>query len=177
MNRFLVGLLFGLLLGILLATAGLAAAADWSIKLIVNGKEIQCDVPPQLINGRVLVPARFVAEPLGAKVEWDDARNAVRVMSKYNISSQGGTETMSSNNWISLDELIDAGFSASWGGDRPEGKFGKNGKQVSFHIPRFLNGESIKIIETDQGQQLTLKIINGRAYFLYDELINMGLLP
>jgi len=58
------------------------AYASQPIKLIVNGKEIQCDVPPQNIDGRVIVPARYVAEPLGAIVKWDAANNAVVVTSE-----------------------------------------------------------------------------------------------
>ena len=41
------------------------------IKLIVNGQEIKPDVPPQIINGRTMVPVRWVAEALGANVQWD----------------------------------------------------------------------------------------------------------
>ncbi len=73
-------LLIGLVTGLIVATATFAMAAN-PIKLIVNGQEIQCDVPPQNINGRVLVPARFVAESLGASVTWDAANNAVVITS------------------------------------------------------------------------------------------------
>jgi hypothetical protein len=73
-------LLIGLVAGLIIATATFAIAAN-PIKLIVNGREIQCDVPPQNINGRVLVPARFVAESLGASVAWDGAKNAVVITS------------------------------------------------------------------------------------------------
>ena len=73
-------LLIGLVTGLIVATATFALAAN-PIKLIVNGQEIQCDVPPQNINGRVLVPARFVAESLGASVTWDAANNAVVITS------------------------------------------------------------------------------------------------
>jgi hypothetical protein len=73
-------LLIGLVTGLIMATATFAMAAN-PIKLIVNGQEIQCDVPPQNINGRVLVPARFVAESLGASVTWDGAKNAVVITS------------------------------------------------------------------------------------------------
>lgn len=74
MKRFSTGLIIGLVTGLIVATATFALAAN-PIKLIVNGQEIQCDVPPQNINGRVLVPARFVAESLGASVTWDAANN------------------------------------------------------------------------------------------------------
>ena len=36
-----------------------------------NGNQILLDVPPQILNGRTLVPARAVAESFGAKVDWD----------------------------------------------------------------------------------------------------------
>lgn len=97
-KRFSVGLPVGLLVGLILVTASFALAGQ-PIKLIINGKEIQCDVPPQMINGRVMVPARFVAEPLGAEVLWDSAYNAV------NIKSQKAT--LSENEWSSqLTDII-----------------------------------------------------------------------
>ncbi len=37
----------------------------------VSGEDITLDVPPQLVDGRTLVPARAVAESLNAKVDWD----------------------------------------------------------------------------------------------------------
>ncbi|NPV92511.1 MAG: copper amine oxidase N-terminal domain-containing protein [Firmicutes bacterium] len=55
------------------------AWAEEPIRLIVNGVEIQSDVPPQVINGRTMIPARALAEALGAKVEWDAAQRAVIV--------------------------------------------------------------------------------------------------
>lgn len=76
MRKFSAGLIIGLLVGLMMATASIAIAGQ-AIKLIVNGQEINCDVPPQNINGRVLVPARYVAEALGASVEWDSVNNAV----------------------------------------------------------------------------------------------------
>lgn len=45
----------------------------------VNGKEIVLDVPPVIIDGRTLVPVRFVSESLGAEVEWDGNRRQVNI--------------------------------------------------------------------------------------------------
>lgn len=78
MKRFFTGLVTGLLIGIILST-GVLVYASTPIKLIVNQKEIQCDVPPQIIDGRTLVPARFLAEALGARVTWDEKNSAVVV--------------------------------------------------------------------------------------------------
>jgi len=75
MKRFLSGLLVGLML----ATASWAVAAEQPIKLIVNGKEVPSDPAPRMIDNRVFVPVRFVAEALGADVNWDDANRAVVV--------------------------------------------------------------------------------------------------
>lgn len=59
-----------------LATVGFAANPT---KLIVNGQEIKPDVPPQIINGRTMVPVRWIAEALGADVQWDEENKIVWV--------------------------------------------------------------------------------------------------
>lgn len=77
MKRLSVGILTCLFIGMMLATT--PAIADQQIKLSVNGKEVQCDVPPQMINGRIMVPIRFVAESLGTEVSWDSLYNTVSI--------------------------------------------------------------------------------------------------
>lgn len=46
---------------------------------MVNGKPVTLDVAPQIVNGRTLVPVRFVSEALGEKVEWSNAARTVKV--------------------------------------------------------------------------------------------------
>ena len=46
-----------------------------SNKVFVKGEASYLDVAPKLVNGRTLVPLRFVAENLGATVEWVAATN------------------------------------------------------------------------------------------------------
>ncbi len=43
------------------------------ITVILNGKKLEFDVEPIIINGRTMVPMRVIFEALGAKVNWDDA--------------------------------------------------------------------------------------------------------
>ncbi len=50
---------------------------------LVNDKEIELDVPAKIINGSTMVPARFVAESLGAEVDWDNNTKSVLVNSDY----------------------------------------------------------------------------------------------
>lgn len=78
MKRFSTGLFVGFIAGLILATTTLTFAAD-SIKLIVNGKAVFSDVPPQIINDRTMIPARALAEALGAQVGWDETTSSVIV--------------------------------------------------------------------------------------------------
>jgi len=50
-----------------------------SRKAFVNGREILLDVPPQIMNDRAFVPARFIAESFGAEVAWDGPNNRVLI--------------------------------------------------------------------------------------------------
>lgn len=55
---------------------------------LVDGRSLSLDVPATIINGRTLVPVRFVAESLGAQVNWNgDNREVI-------ISQAGKTITM-----------------------------------------------------------------------------------
>ncbi|KAB2336684.1 hypothetical protein F7731_09995 [Cytobacillus depressus] len=40
----------------------------------VNGKKVELDVPPTILNGRTLLPLRFISESIGATVDWGRAR-------------------------------------------------------------------------------------------------------
>lgn len=48
----------------------------------VNGKTINIEVPARIIDGRTLVPLRFVSEALGASVDWDNVTKTVKIESK-----------------------------------------------------------------------------------------------
>jgi hypothetical protein len=45
----------------------------------VNGANVTLDQSATLLNGRTVVPARFIAENLGATVEWDDLARKVTI--------------------------------------------------------------------------------------------------
>jgi hypothetical protein len=46
---------------------------------IVNGKEVSIDAPPVIVEGRTLVPLRFISENLGASVEWEASTQTVTI--------------------------------------------------------------------------------------------------
>lgn len=49
------------------------------IDLYVNGEEITPEVPPRLVEGRVILPARAILEPLGATLLWDSKTRTVTI--------------------------------------------------------------------------------------------------
>jgi len=51
----------------------------------VSGVQKPLDVGPKLINGRTMMPARFILESLGATVDWDEKTQSVMV--KYERAS------------------------------------------------------------------------------------------
>lgn len=110
MKKFSTGLLTGLLIGLLLAGSTIVFAST-PIKLLINGQYINCDVEPQIINGRTMVPAAYVATALGATVSWDEINQTVVINGKgyvpsvNNISPSGygdikGTITYQYNQFI-----------------------------------------------------------------------------
>ncbi|HEY3314713.1 MAG TPA: stalk domain-containing protein [Bacillota bacterium] len=59
-----------------------------SIQVVCDGRLIDFDVPPQLIDGRVLVPFRAISEALGAEVGWDPDSQTVT------LTQRGRTVTL-----------------------------------------------------------------------------------
>ena len=62
----------------LIATSESSAVASQDIRVVLNGREVEFpDQKAIIIQGRTLVPVRFVTEALGATVEWIEATNSV----------------------------------------------------------------------------------------------------
>jgi len=80
--------------------------AGGDIKLIINGQAINSDFPPQIINGRTMVPIRVVSETLGGDVSWDGRTNTVTITSTSSTPSKQGIQN------IELYQLI------SWAGNQ-----------------------------------------------------------
>jgi len=59
------------------------AFSQTPVQIIVNGKKISGDTEPQIVNNRVMVPLKFIAETLGAAIKWDNQ------IKQVNISGDG----------------------------------------------------------------------------------------
>ncbi|MCM1566081.1 MAG: stalk domain-containing protein [Dehalobacter sp.] len=84
-----------------------------------NGQEVQLSVPAKIIDGRTMVPLRFVSEAFGCQVSWDGATQTITISSisgtgliKVHFIDVGQADAI----YISLpdhnDVLIDAGNTA-----------------------------------------------------------------
>lgn len=70
---------------------------------MVNGNNVELDVPAKMINNRVLVPTRFIAESLGTSVEWDAYSKTVAIKSN-SIKTKYGDRDFCENK---IPELTD----------------------------------------------------------------------
>jgi len=74
------------------------------IRVILEGKEVEFDVPPQIINGRTMLPVRAIFEALGATVKWDPEPQNITA-EKWNDSTQGIMVTIF---WVGRTEMYSA---------------------------------------------------------------------
>ena len=72
-------------------------------ELTVNGTPVDLDVAPQIVDGRTLVPARFVAESFGADVTWVQASSTVTITSCKSDNFFTGDFSARSRKLYSLD--------------------------------------------------------------------------
>lgn len=73
--------------------AALSVSAASATSLVVDGTNVQTDVPPVIVDGRTLVPVRALFESLGATVGWDEAKPATATKGSTVISMQIGNTT------------------------------------------------------------------------------------
>lgn len=53
----------------------------------INGNPVELDVAARIINESTLVPVRFIAESLGAEVDWNNETQTVLIQSDYQIKT------------------------------------------------------------------------------------------
>lgn len=76
------------------------------ITVIVKGENVIFDQKPVIIDGRTLVPVRYVVEKLGYNVEWDSVSQTVYIKNDTmeNLAVQGdGAKVLVNNELIQFD--------------------------------------------------------------------------
>ena len=59
---------------------------------LINGKTIKMESAPYIKNGRVMVQAKYIAEPLGAKVKHDSATKQITITQTQEIQTEQGSK-------------------------------------------------------------------------------------
>lgn len=96
---------FLLLLSVLSSLFTLFAFAEETpITLTFNGTPVTCDVPPQIVNDRTLVPMRAALEALGASILWDESTSTVHAQGTDGtiISLQIGSDKLFTSDEIMI---------------------------------------------------------------------------
>lgn len=143
-------LLIGIIIGSL--TSASFVMAEPTVKLIVNGVDIthKSEVPPQIINGRTLVPVRALAESLGAEVTWDNNTQTVVVTSKNNSNPQ--QKSITNNNPLKILEIGETTYETL-----------SNSDEKRAYITVKISNTSDKYIEFIRLKPM-LNINNGKNY-------------
>jgi hypothetical protein len=77
---------------------GSAQVKSTGVKVTLDGKQISFDVQPFIRDGRTIVPARAIAEALGAQVVWDSGtRSAVITKGEMTICLPIGSKNAQVN--------------------------------------------------------------------------------
>lgn len=71
---------FAAVFGMVLTISGFVVNAADGISVKIDGRDINFDVPPQVINSRTMVPMRAIFEELGASVEWDATTKSINAV-------------------------------------------------------------------------------------------------
>lgn len=82
-----------------------AVFASGDVKVNLNGNMLDFDVPPQIMNGRTMVPMRKIFESLGATVEWNGSTQTItakKIGTKI-IMTVGGSVMKINNREVPLD--------------------------------------------------------------------------
>jgi hypothetical protein len=64
-------------------------------RILVDGREASADVPPKLIGATIMAPLRFIAEALGASVQWERQRKRVVIQrGGHRITTRVGSHSL-----------------------------------------------------------------------------------
>ena len=81
----------------------------------VNGEPHSLDVPAKVLNGRTLVPVRFVSEMLDCNVDWDEETQTVVIKSIVNAVKNGYGKEYNSDGKLIYEGNLENGFYSGQG--------------------------------------------------------------
>ena len=163
---------------------------------IVGDKEVTLDVPAKIIDGRFVVPVRFVAESFGIPVDWDSLSKTVIIKTAEKLTGEtyvgefkprheianaltiyGITQSGDDGTGNNIENILDGSFTTGWGVKKDDaGNLGygifdfKEEKTIDSVSIAYRMGDSRKytfsIYASNDGKNFTL---------VKDKLVSSGL--
>lgn len=65
--------------------------------------EVEIETPPVIVNGRTLVPLRFIAEIIGFEVDWDSDSGTIFLISETNKEANGNYDNAKTNDRVVVE--------------------------------------------------------------------------
>ena len=134
---------------------GVSASAQ-DISIVVDGTTKIPDVAPQIIDGRTMVPVRFIAELFGCEVSWDTITHSVII--NTNKKTASGSEY--------VIEILNYGISTSYENEKcvvVHFKFTNNSKETVSY-----DGSTMRTKAFQNGIELSSTSVAYKS--LYDSL-------
>ncbi|KUP24928.1 stalk domain-containing protein [Paenibacillus sp. DMB5] len=111
MKKAIIGLAAGMLIG----SAGMAAAATTQtvqaafakFTISINGQKQSLKSDPLIYNGTTYLPVREVSNLLGYTLEFDNSSKSI------DLSKGGNSAMLSTDNWLSIMDLKDYGITVT----------------------------------------------------------------
>lgn len=116
---------------------------------VINGSPVSLDVPAKIVNGRTMVPLRFVSEAMGAEVTWNGDTRSVTVNSRPAVEANQEpvvnkpiAPVVESKQAVpASDEIITRDYSWKYGGYI-------NGLQLGFNKGHYLYFKNLPRLNT-----------------------------
>lgn len=86
--------------------ANIVQETNKNIAVVLDDENIQFDQPPENINGRVMVPIRYVVEKMGCSVEWDDETQTVYINESDTPIEKTAVKTNDINIYVNNEEIV-----------------------------------------------------------------------
>lgn len=151
------------------------------IPIYVDDKGVEPDVPPVIVNGRLMVPLRFIAQAMGATVWWDEVAREVKVWSnpnKYNDAFNEGYQRGYADGRASASSTSnDNNYTRGWNEGYQAGYKDAQAQQISSNDQWYKKGyqDGYQVARTDDppnmpgiyGDNTTKFVLRETLRFLY----------
>ena len=130
-----------------------------------NGVMYDLDVPPEIINGRTLVPARAVAEALDCSVNWDGNTQTVTISSEKWIDGDNSPTNAYIHNGVVYYSFIYQPYIYAYDGSSTK-TYAAGGTPLGIVV----NGNKIYYINKDNQTVCAINIADGEREVVFEHL-------